>query len=66
MEELLEKDMICHYSRNLKKAMVRNSYQGRSLQKDLKHIQRQRNQLVQLGALVGNEKTDVCTACQMR
>lgn len=46
MEELLEKDMICHYSRNLKKAMVRNSYHGGSLQKDLKHIQRQRNQLV--------------------
>jgi len=45
MEEMLEKDLVLHFSRNLKNAMVRNTIQDGSLQKDLKYMQRQRRRL---------------------
>lgn len=43
-EEILEKE-LCFFSRNLKKAMVRNTVQGGSLQKDLNYIQKERKRL---------------------
>ena len=44
-EETLEREIHFHYSRNLKKAMVRNTIKSDSLQKDLDYMQRQRKML---------------------
>ena len=41
-EETLEKEIHFHFSRNLKKAMERNTIKNDSLQKDLDYMQRQR------------------------